>query len=278
MTRISGWKHVLTLSCGLLAATVSAARAETPVLRPFADADHVTYVPTRGGAVPKATGDLIYHGGPVITSAKAVLIFWGPSFNNAASPDYAYARTLQAFRDQLGTSAAWRAITQYSAIQLTNLGGGTADWFDTTTPPINVTDSAARSKVSSYLTTHPFDNSTIYEVFLPSTSYSSSGTSTSCGGPNVAYCSYHGSFSSAPGTAKYTVQPYPSCGACQVPGWTTTQDQERLVCHETREAVTDPTLSAWYDSSGREIIDKCVTGTPTDPCDKAWSNAVHGCV
>jgi len=37
---------------------------------------------------------------------------------------------------------------------------------------------------------------TIYEVFLPSTSYSSDGTYTSCGGPRLTYCAYHGNFGS----------------------------------------------------------------------------------
>src|ERR1700704_488826 len=88
--------------------------------------------------------NLTNHGGPVITSAHVVFIFWGPNFNNVASADYNYARTLQSFRNQFGTTPEYNTITQYSGsngiIALSNLAAGTADWFDTSTPPANVTD------------------------------------------------------------------------------------------------------------------------------------------
>ena len=118
-----------------------------------------------------------YHGGPVIVSAKVVDIFWGPTFSNPASPDYAYAQSLIAFRNQFGTTREYNVITQYYQIvggvqqfvQLSNLASGTADWLDPSTPPVKVTDTAVRNKIQTYLATHPFNNSTIYEVFLPST-------------------------------------------------------------------------------------------------------------
>src|ERR1043165_5342042 len=88
--------------------------------------------------------NLVYHtGGAVIPVAHVVCIFWGPSFNDTTSPDYNYARSLQAFRSQFGTTPEFNTITQYyqvvggatQYIQLTNLQGAQADWFDTTTPP-----------------------------------------------------------------------------------------------------------------------------------------------
>jgi hypothetical protein len=230
-----------------------------------------------------------YHGGPVIISAKVVNIFWGPSFSNPASSDYAYAQSLVAFRNQLGTTPEYNVITQYYGpnhqfVQLSNLGSGTADWFDSSTPPTNVTDAAVRSKIQAYLSTHAFNNSTIYEVFLPSTSYSSSGSSTSCGGPSLAYCEYHSYFNSGASTVKYTVQPYASCGGCKVTGWTAAQSQEHLVAHSTRETVINPLGNAWYDSAtGIEFSDKCfwspppfldgVYGYPYE-----WSLATNSCV
>src|SRR5205823_2802852 len=95
----------VALSCGLLMA-VSANAAEKKVpAKPFADADHVIYMPVKGGIVPKAaTLNLTNHGGPVITSAHLVFIFWGASFNNVGSADNVYATTLQAFRNQFGTT------------------------------------------------------------------------------------------------------------------------------------------------------------------------------
>ncbi len=284
MMRISGWKHALTLSLGLLAAAAGpAGAAEKPVLKPFADADHVVYTPVRGVPILKASGDVTNHGGGVIASAKVVFIFWGPSFNTGGA-DHTYAATLQAFRNQLGGTSAWTVVNQYG-VQNSNLGTGTPDWFDTSTPPTNVTDSSVQAEVNRYLASHTFDNSTVYEVVIPSTSYSSSGSSTSCGGPSLAYCAYHGAFSSSSKTVKYSIQPYPSCSGCEVSGWTASQNQEHFVCHETREAVTDPVNGWWNSSTGAEICDECAWSLPVPPpssisniCGKCWSNAVHGCV
>ena len=228
--------------------------------------------------------NLSNHGGGVITSAKVVFIFWGPNFNNAASADYSYARTLQAFRNQFGTTGEYNTITQYSGIQLANLGSGTPDWFDSSAPPTNVTDATVQSEVTKYLSTHTFDANAIYEVVIPSSSYSSSGTSTSCGGPSLAYCAYHGNFSTGGHNARYSIEPYPSCSGCAVSGWSAVQNQEHFVCHETREAVTDPDGTTWWDRTGNEADDKCAwsptpfIGTGGYSYQYEWSNANSACI
>ena len=237
--------------------------------------------------------NLVYHsGGPVILVAKVVDIFWGPTFSNPTSPDFQYAQTLIAFRNQFGTTPEFNVITQYSQnlgsgtqfIQLSNLGAGTADWFDTSAPPTNVTDAAVQGEVQRYLASHTVDYSTVYEVFIPRTSYSSNGSSTSCGGPSLAYCAYHGFYGSGSTAVKYSIEPYPSCSGCQVSGWTDVQNQEHFVCHETREAVTDQQLNAWYDRRGNEADDKCAWsptpffGTGGYGYQYEWSNAAKACV
>jgi hypothetical protein len=278
-----------TLAVAASAATAAPAPAAgAPEPAPFAA--HVHYIPARGVAVNSSPDDLIYNGGPVIPSARVVFIFWGPSFNDTTSPDHAYAQTLRAFRDQFGMAPEYNVITQYyqnpgtQHIQLTNLGSGTPDWFDTSAPPVNVTDAAVQTEVIAYLGSHTFDTSTIYEVVTPSGSYSTSGGDSSCGGPNLVYCAYHSYFISGANAVKYSIQPYPSCGGCQVGGWSPAQDQEHFVCHETREAVTDQQIDAWLDSSGNEADDKCAwspspfIGTGGYSYQYEWSNAVSGCV
>jgi hypothetical protein len=284
--KIRGMKYVLALSCGLLAVAANAAPgAEKKMDKPFADADHVVYAPVRGAAQLPTKSNITNHGGGVITSAKVVFIFWGPNFNNAASADFSYARTLQAFRNQFGTTGEYNTITQYSGIQLANLGSGTADWFDTSTPPTNVTDTIVHTEVNKYLSGHgAFNNSTVYEVVIPSSSYSSSGSSTSCGGPRLSYCAYHGSYSGTSGTVKYSIEPYPSCSGCSVSGWSAVQNAEHFICHETREAVTDPVNGWWDGTTGEEADDKCAwsptpfIGTGGYAYQYEWSNANGGCV
>jgi hypothetical protein len=251
-----------------------------------AGTSRIIYTPARGVKAPEGLqkANLTYHGGPTITSAKVVLIFWGPNFANAASPDFAYAQNIIAFRNQFGTTPEYNVITQYSGIQQANLASGTADWFDTSSPPTNVTDSRVQSEVNAYLSSHTFNSSTIYEVFIPKTSYSSSGGSTSCGGPALAYCAYHSWIGSGSSAKKYSIEPYPSCSGCKVSGWNDSQNQEHFVCHETREAVTDPTGTGWWDSSGNEADDKCAwsptpfIGTGGFAYQYEWSNANGGCV
>jgi hypothetical protein len=244
----------------------------------------VIYTPIRGHAFgnPMEKANLLFHGGPVITSAKVVYIFWGSAFCFGGA-DRAYATTLQAFRNQFGTTPEYAVITQYSGILASNLGTGTADLFDCTNPPVNVTDAIVRAKVTSYLSFFPFNPSTIYEVVIPKTSYSSSGASTSCGGPSLAYCAYHGNYFSGANDVRYSIQPWPGCTGCKVAGWSDVQNQEHFVCHETREAVTDPDLNAWWDSSGNEADDKCAwvptpfIGTGGYAYQWEWSNAFGAC-
>jgi hypothetical protein len=279
-------KVALALSCGLL--TLAASAYAGAKKGPYADADHVIYHPARGVIdtylLNKAQPQLSYHNGPTITSAKVVFIFWGPSFASGGA-DHTYATTLQAFRNQFGTTGEYNVITQYSGIQLTNLGSGTADWFDTSTPPTNVSDSVVQSEVNAYLSSHGGNNSsTIYEVVIPSSSYSSSGSSTSCGGPHLSYCAYHGWIGSGSNATKYSIEPWPGCSGCSVSGWSNVQNQEHFVCHETREAVTDPVGTGWWDRRGYEADDKCAwspspfIGSGGYSYQYEWSNLTRSCV
>ncbi len=242
-----------------------------------------------------AGGNLSYHnGGVVIRNAHVICIFWGPSFTGA---DAGYASAIQGFRNQFGTTGEYNTITQYYGadpvsgygnIALANLGGGSADMFDTTTPPQNVTDALVRSEVQKYMQTHTVDYNAIYEVFIPSTSFSSDGSQGSCGatgGVTLAYCAYHSNYVDGAGkNVKYSIEPWPGCSGCQVSGFTTAQNQEHFVCHETREAVTDALGNAWFDRRGYEADDKCAwspspfIGTGGFGYQYEWSNANSGCV
>jgi hypothetical protein len=108
---------------------------------------------------------------------------------------------------------------------------------------------------------------TIYEVFIPSGYYSDDGTgATSCGGPNLQYCAYHGNGDGVnlSSSLKYSIQPYPGCSGCHgKASWTAYHDQEHFIVHETRESMTDPQLNAWYDRVGYEADDKCAWGGAT---------------
>jgi hypothetical protein len=227
-----------------------------------------------------SSGPLVNHGGPTITSAHVVPIFWGASWAGSS-----LANTLTGYIGSYGTTGEYNVITQYSAIRQNNLAGGDPAFYDSSAPPTNATDAVIQGEVSKYLATHAFDASAIYEVFLPSTSYSSDGSATSCGGPSLKYCAYHGNFNSGNNNVKYASMPYPSCGGCQSAGFDDAQNIEHFISHETREAVTDADGSAWFDRRGNEADDKCawspapfVDSTTGYAYQYEWSNANSACV
>jgi hypothetical protein len=252
------------------------------------EANHV-HLPDQASFFARPGGgggsNLVYHNGPVIHAAHVVPIFWGPSWTGS---DAGTASTIQSYLANYGTSTHYAVITQYGdtsgKIQTSNLAGGHAAYFDGSAPPTNVTDAAVQAEVSKAIAATAFDASAIYEVFLPSGSYSSDGSSTSCGGPSLAYCAYHGNFAGAHGDTRYGSMPYPSCGGCQTSGFSPVQNIEHFISHETREAVTDPDGTGWYDHRGYEADDKCAW-SPTPFTDSngfayqyEWSNASGSCV
>ena len=247
--------------------------------------------PTKGRSAQRfARGghgaNLSYHGGDILNAAHVVPIFWGSYWGSGAGA--AERSTMDGFFSQFGTNSHYQVITQYydtttgstRFIGLTSLYSG--DGYDSSDPPTNVTDSAVQGEVDNYLASHAFDDEAIYEVFIPPSSYSSNGSLTSCGGPNLYYCAYHGAYSSGGRTIKYSIEPYPSCSGCHASGFSTVQDAQHFACHETREAVTDP-VNAWWDNSGNEADDKCAW-SPAPFVDGGygyqyeWSNARRGCV
>ena len=250
---------------------------------------HVQVFPHRGRAARPGGGGgqkLSYHNGPVLHQAKVLPVFWGPSatWGTNGSPS-ALAQAILNFFAQFGTTGEYNVITQYydfgGSIQLSNLG--TVYWIDNATPPTNVTDASLQSEVVNAIGHVGLDASTVYEVFLPPTSYASFSTYDSCGGPNLTFCAYHGNFSYAGIDVKYSSMPYPSCGGCQWPGWTVAQNFDHFASHETREAVTDPDGTAWFDRQGNEADDKCAWSPSPFLANGygyqyEWSNVAGGCV
>src|SRR5215468_3124944 len=166
---------------------------------------------------------------------------------------------MTAFFGQFGTSPQYNVITQYydlsGSVALSNLSA--AYWIDNSTPPTSVTDADVQNEVKKAVGQVGLDASTVYEVFLPPSSYATYGSWNSCGGPNLQFCAYHSNFTSGGVDIKYASMPYPSCGGCQWTGFTDAQNFDHFATHETREAVTDADGTAWFDRQGNEADDKC---------------------
>ncbi len=246
-----------------------------------------------GGA--GGAGNLVDHGGEVMTNAKVVYIFWGWA-SNTTDP---FVSELISFRDDPnGMMKHIGMLAQYRNTGSTSLKGTQPDVFDAVPPSSSkVTDSMVQAKVKSSCTalTGGCRTDTIYEVFIPSGYYSDDGSGAqSCGGTNLQYCAYHGHGDGGSGLAtniKYSIQPYPSCSGCHgLSGWGAAQDEEHFVVHETREAMSDAQLNAWWDNAGYEADDKCAwgqnlkflfsetSGSHTYGYQQEYSNSARGCV
>lgn len=210
----------------------------------------------RVSAQVNGSGLLINHGGPVMNFGKVVFIFWGSTL----TPTSSYVTEVQSLRSSSsGLVSHTGMLTQYGVSE-TTLVGSQADKFDSTNPSsTRVTDAMVQAEVKKFFS-GAYDTNTVYEVFIPNGFYSYDGGATSCGGPHLQYCAYHSNGSGGTGlptNIKYSIQPYPSCSGCKASGFNTNQNQEMFVGHETREALTDPLGTAWWDAAGYEADDKC---------------------
>jgi hypothetical protein len=259
-------KKTIVMICALSLATMAYAAGPSKDLNPgrthaMATNANVDFHASGAGG----SGNLVDHGGEVMTNAKVVYIFWGWS-SSTTDP---YVKEIVSFRDDPnGMSKHVGMLNQYRSTGSTGLKGTQPDVFDAVPPSATkVTDAMVQSKVATSCAalSGGCKTDTIYEVVLPSGYYSDDGTGAqSCGGTNLQYCAYHGNGDNSHLSAnvKYSIQPYPSCSGCHgLAGWGAAQDEEHFIVHETREAMSDAKLNAWFDRAGYEADDKCAWGT-----------------
>jgi serine protease len=236
----------------------------------------------------KPASNLLYNGGPVQTSPKLYVVFWGSAWNGSGDPDGVRAQ-LKAFYGTIGGSSWLNSVTQYTQSDGQAVGNAgnifAGSYVDTSsTPPRHPTQSqmaAEAKKAAAHFGDYSANAS--YVVAMPH------GVTPS--GFGSQYCAYHSSTNASGGTIAWTNLAYipdagPTCGvgAVNSPG---TLDGVTIVSgHEQAETETDPQPnSGWLDSSGAENGDKCAWidlennpdagGYPTQPL---WSNATSSCV
>jgi hypothetical protein len=226
--------------------------------------------PRQGLTVAPASygsGTLVNHGGHQIPLAVFFPIYWNNTVAQSAGVqgNATLRSTIQNFvtdfsdgqvYSQTNPSADYSIIKQYgSRDTIDPLLAWTGDYVDNKAFQSSIAD----SKIQSYLASLfgagliPQNTHTIYAVYLPSGMKVTMQGGTSCS----AFCGYHGHFTYNSGDYKYAVFPYTDCRACSLSGKGIADMLTIVSSHEIREAVTDPDLNAWYDSSGYEADDKC---------------------
>jgi hypothetical protein len=271
-------------------------------------------------------GPLVYHGGPIMRRANFFAIFWiPPTLQNGVSTGMPVAyQNLQTrlladytghgidnintqYYQILGTTKSY--IQNAAGLQLANgLAGVFVDnspypasgCTDAATPGNCITDAQIQAEIQKVIPLAGWTSGR-NKMFLL---YTSNGEG-SCMGAFCAYtdyCAYHGFIGTSPPII-YANIPFGNLSACQNPGQLSPNGGAvadavmSIASHEISEAITDPLLNAWFDSSGNENGDLCNfdygvnTWTSLAPNDanqmwngnfyelqREWDNHVGGCV
>jgi serine protease len=235
---------------------------------------------------PHGGGNLTYHNGPIQSSPKTYVVFWGSAWSGSGDP-HGMQAYLTNFLSHVGGTSWNASVTQYTMTggihvgnPANNFGGS---YVDTTSSPPSSPSQSAMAAEAAKAAAHFGDYSTSaqYIVAMP--------TGISPSGFKTQYCAYHSSTSANGSTISWTNLPYlpdagTACGAGSVTGGVL--DGVSIVeGHEMAESETDPQPnSGWLDGSGAENGDKCAwtnlqntnlngTNFPTQPL---WSNAANG--
>jgi len=201
-----------------------------------------------GGGSP----NLIYHGGPVATGGFVVQpIFWGTSWANSNFVADKISG-LQAFYGGLSGNNYDKTNSEYTQTGGQHVGTGMsvgATHIDTSTAARNGSRTSTILAEVCRQITNPVSNG-YYPVYIDNPrghagycAWHSTGT---CNGVQVQFAFF------------FNLDGDPGCD----PGANNGHSQglaalANVSGHEISEALTDPHLDAWYDSSGAENSDKC---------------------
>lgn len=225
---------------------------------------------------PKAvtTGNGIdYHGGPVMGGSPNIYAIWYGNWTNGpnASDSGTTVSLITAFVQGLGNSGYEKINSTYGD-NSTNVTGNivyAGSTIDNYSQGTRLSDKKVAAVVSNAISIGALPKDT-NGLFFVLTSSDVSETSGFC----TRYCGWHTHTTIVGADIKYAFVGNPDrCPrACEAQTTSATGDSgadgmASIIAHEQEEAISDPDLNAWYDSSGAENADKCawkfgaVTGT-----------------
>jgi hypothetical protein len=214
----------------------------------------IDVAPTKGGTA--SLSPITSHGGPVMVTPKAYLIWYG-SWNQKNSSDTPAGQTIvRDFLFGVSNSPYFQINTTYKGPS--GFVGVGAEITEAAPLNTKLSDANIRTIVTNAITGHllPLDANGVYFV-LTSSDIAKSGFCTQ-------YCGWH-SVTTVQNTAvKYSFvgnanRCLNACAAQTVgPNGNAGLDgMVSVLAHELEESTTDPNLNAWFDASGAENGDKC---------------------
>jgi hypothetical protein len=227
-----------------------------------------TAVPDTGAA---PTGNTVtlgnginYNGGPVMKGNPVnAYIIWYGNWNGTGSNTAATRSAIEHFLGTIGGSAIELVNTTYGD-NTGNVSGNVAFAGSTiVSSSKNLSDRSLQSTVANVLNSGalPRDANGVYFVLTSSNINETSGfctrycgfhTRATLGGVDIKY-SFVGNSDRCPSGCEIQATG-PNSPAANVGG---IDGMANVISHELEEAISDPDLNAWFDSSGQENADKC---------------------
>ena len=250
---------------------------------------HMFPTVSQHSAAPPPPQPLLYHtGGPVMQAGVSLFaIYWIPPTlqNGGATGLTAHYQTIQRnmLSDYPGHGIDNNNTQYYQIIGgkksfIQNKGSAATTTFvdtnpypksgcsDTVTPGNCITDAQLQTEIQNVMTLKGWTGglNKMYFVYT-STGEGSCFDSTSSSCAYTAYCAYHSFFVNGTTPVIYANMPYADPNFCYAPGNGQTSPNNDIPAdaaanvssHELTEAITDPELNAWFDSTGAEIGDIC---------------------
>ena len=214
----------------------------------------------------RGTGDTTFHGGKVMTAATTnVYVIWYGNWATTNATNALKRNIINGSLAGIGGSAYYNINTTYTdgsgnAVKNSvTYNQATGQYTPGGTYKKTLADRDIASIVKSAITGNklPLDANGVYFVFTSSDISLSSGFLT-------RYCGWH-TYQNVNGTSiKYSFVGDASKKLSACTAQTTSPNGDAgadgmvsVIAHELEEAVTDPELNAWYDSTGYENADKC---------------------
>jgi len=245
---------------------------------------------------PSGSGQLIYHGGPVMHANTTYAIYWIPPGYTAQA---GYSTLIDQYFTDVAADSGLTTNVNYTATQYHDGAGNVryrssfgGSYTDTAPLPASrCTDSYTavclsavqiRAEIQRTIAKTGWATGPSSAFFL----FTAKGVG-SCDGSDCAFskiCGYHAVIGTGSSEILYANIPYADtvrsrCDGGQHPNSNEADATINTTSHEHSEMITDPRGTAWYDSSHSEDGDKCagifgpLSGTTAGG---KWNQTING--
>jgi len=240
----------------------------------------VSYAAPTAGSTAPISSPLTNHGGPVITTPTAYVIWYG-NWNRGNGTDTPEGQQIVSdFFTAIGGSPYFNINSTYPGSGITGHVTYGGAYTQTGTYKTHLKDGDIKTIVGNAISGGhlPNDLTGIYFVLTSSDIAETSGFCT-------RYCGWHTSANIAGTTRRYSfvgnaARCITGCAAQSTSpnGNAGVDGMVSVIAHELEEATTDPDLNAWYASTGAENADICAWtfGTSTLLPSGAYYNVTLG--